>query len=126
MLTAPTFDIKLASLAKMYRMMEMYEHQYMRILAKELAKRAAQQAAEKAAKEAADIAAQQAEIDAANALAFGPPPGLVSESHGDAEEGSHRSAGSSRSDFSESQGESRYLYLSFYYIMHNITLKFIR
>jgi hypothetical protein len=116
LLGEPTFDLKSALLGKLYRHIEMYEHHYMNALQKELVKIVAQ----KAAKEAAHLAAQQAEIDAANALAFGPPPRLVSELDEDlGSEGSYRSEGSSKSDRSNIfnnkdrmsiiQGNNRYL-----------------
>lgn len=101
MLETPTFDLKMVQLAKFYRHVEMYEHHYMKRLQKELAEVAKQQAAEQAAKEAAELAAQQAEIDAANALAFGPPPGGDSDSETDkASQGSHRSDDSMASESS--------------------------
>ncbi|KAG0624366.1 hypothetical protein M758_3G243200, partial [Ceratodon purpureus] len=105
MLSTPTFDLKTALLGKLYRHIEMYEHHYMKWLQKDMAKIAAQKAVEQAAKEAAELAAQQAEIDAANALAFGPPPGLATESD-TGSEGSYRSEGSSRSDMSDNQNRT--------------------
>jgi len=119
LLGAPTFDMKMALLAKLYRHVEMYEHHYIKLLQKELAKLAAQTAEEQTAREAEELAAQQAEIDAANACAFGPLPGLVvGEWEGDAaSEGSFQSERSSRSnqsvdgseaqDHVHQQGESR-------------------
>lgn len=101
LLNKPAYDTKMAKTARFYRHVELYEHYYMKSLQKELAEIAARLAAEQSAKEAAELAAQQAEIDAANAAAFGPPPTETDSegekdstgSHGsEASEGSQRSA----------------------------------
>uniref|UniRef100_A0A7I3Z5K1 Uncharacterized protein n=3 Tax=Physcomitrium patens TaxID=3218 RepID=A0A7I3Z5K1_PHYPA len=76
-LAAPSFNPKVAQLGKLYRQVEMYEHHHMKLLHREMAKQAAHKAVELAAQEAAQAATRLAEIDAANALAFGPPPSLA-------------------------------------------------